>query len=273
MRIRHDVLIIGCGPTGAVLANLLGHLGLAVVVLERQAAPFTITSTAHLDEETLRNLRTTGLFDELLPHLAPLDSVDVVDADGVLLYQDEVARDAPSNSPSGAWLCDRVACLDVLREGLRRFPSVKVIAGAELQRLVDHGDHVEAVATAAGEPLHVQARWVVGCDGAHGVTRSWTRIALETLAPPHRRLVVNAVVDEPERGAACHYRVTLGHDRVALGVHGPKAHRRWEFQLASHEAPDDDQVRAWLAPHTDLTRTRVETTRIHDLPALLATSL
>ena len=38
---EHDVIIVGLGPTGATLANLLGACGVSVLVLERRhgAAP------------------------------------------------------------------------------------------------------------------------------------------------------------------------------------------------------------------------------------------
>ena len=35
---EYDVAVVGYGPTGAVLANLLGRAGLRVLVVERAAA-------------------------------------------------------------------------------------------------------------------------------------------------------------------------------------------------------------------------------------------
>jgi 3-(3-hydroxy-phenyl)propionate hydroxylase len=35
-----DVAIIGCGPVGALAANLLGRKGLGVVVLEKELAHY-----------------------------------------------------------------------------------------------------------------------------------------------------------------------------------------------------------------------------------------
>ena len=79
---RVDVVVVGCGPTGAVLANLLGLQGVRVLVLERDADVFPVPRATHLDEETLRNLRATGLLGEILPHTQPFGSVAVVDPDG-----------------------------------------------------------------------------------------------------------------------------------------------------------------------------------------------
>ena len=45
-----DVVIIGCGPVGALLANLLGLQGIATVVLEREAAAYSLPRAVHFDD-------------------------------------------------------------------------------------------------------------------------------------------------------------------------------------------------------------------------------
>ena len=61
-----DVLIVGAGPVGLVLANLLGLHGVRTVVVERnlrlEGEPRAVT----LDDESLRTLQGTGLVDEVL---------------------------------------------------------------------------------------------------------------------------------------------------------------------------------------------------------------
>ena len=42
----HDVVIVGLGPTGATLANILGEYGLDVVVLEREEGLPAATGSA-----------------------------------------------------------------------------------------------------------------------------------------------------------------------------------------------------------------------------------
>ena len=38
----HDVVIVGLGPTGATLANILGEYGLDVLVLEREESVYPL---------------------------------------------------------------------------------------------------------------------------------------------------------------------------------------------------------------------------------------
>ena len=38
----YDVAIVGCGPVGAIAANLLGHAGLRTMVIEREVEPYPL---------------------------------------------------------------------------------------------------------------------------------------------------------------------------------------------------------------------------------------
>ena len=56
-----EVAIVGCGPVGAMLANLLGLQGISTVVLEREAAIYNLPRAVHFDDEVMRLLQTVGL--------------------------------------------------------------------------------------------------------------------------------------------------------------------------------------------------------------------
>ena len=61
IRDRFDVVIVGYGPVGATLANLLGMHGHRVLVLEREAAMYHLPRAVHFDEEVMRVFQTIGL--------------------------------------------------------------------------------------------------------------------------------------------------------------------------------------------------------------------
>lgn len=65
----HDVAIIGYGPVGATLANILGARGLDVVVLEREAAAYHLPRALHFDDEVMRVFQGIGLADVIAPGL------------------------------------------------------------------------------------------------------------------------------------------------------------------------------------------------------------
>lgn len=62
-----DVVIVGAGPTGLMLANLLGLRGGSAIVLESREALIDYPRAVGLDDEGLRTVQTAGLLDSVLP--------------------------------------------------------------------------------------------------------------------------------------------------------------------------------------------------------------
>jgi 2-polyprenyl-6-methoxyphenol hydroxylase-like FAD-dependent oxidoreductase len=57
----YDVVIVGYGPTGSMLAVKLGRCGWRVLVLEQQNASYPLPRAAHLDDEVCRMLQGIGI--------------------------------------------------------------------------------------------------------------------------------------------------------------------------------------------------------------------
>mgnify|MGYP003953889301 CR=1 FL=1 len=115
MDVDCDVLIIGCGPTGLVLASLLGGLGVRVAVLERDADVYPTPRATHIDEETLRNFQATGAMASLEVHTAPFGRVeDVAAAAYRACFDDEVVT-VPGGLNQAAALASRAAPKWLLR--------------------------------------------------------------------------------------------------------------------------------------------------------------
>lgn len=63
--VRAEVAVVGCGPTGATLANLPGHAGLRVAVLDRERALSDQPRAVHFDGEVMRIFQALGLAEAL----------------------------------------------------------------------------------------------------------------------------------------------------------------------------------------------------------------
>src|SRR5947208_12791343 len=62
-----EVAIIGCGPVGAIAANLFGQAGLSTVVIEREDEPYPLPRAVHIDHEMMRLFQSVGLADRVRP--------------------------------------------------------------------------------------------------------------------------------------------------------------------------------------------------------------
>ena len=63
-----DVLIVGAGPTGLILSNLLGTHGINSVLVEKNPSTGTEPRAVSIDDESLRTLQAIGIIDCFLPN-------------------------------------------------------------------------------------------------------------------------------------------------------------------------------------------------------------
>lgn len=64
-----DVLICGCGPTGAMLSGYLGKLGVQNIVLEKEPAITTDPRGIALDDDGIRFVQGLGLYEHVFTRI------------------------------------------------------------------------------------------------------------------------------------------------------------------------------------------------------------
>ena len=90
-----DILIVGAGPTGLAMGNLLGMFGIDAIILEQNAGLSDRPKAIAMDDEGLRVCQAMGLHHNVIEHL--LYDIDAHYISGKYY----LARVAPtSNSPT-----------------------------------------------------------------------------------------------------------------------------------------------------------------------------
>ncbi len=79
-----DVLIIGCGPTGALLTTLLGRFGIGNIVLEKQPGVTDDPRGITLDEDGIRMLQEVGLYDKIYSEMGSRMCLSVTENLGIV---------------------------------------------------------------------------------------------------------------------------------------------------------------------------------------------
>src|SRR5271154_7059344 len=118
-----EVAIIGAGPVGLMVANLLGMAGLDVVVLERNVALVGLPRAIAYDAETLRLFAQIGLFDSIAEGLIRDPKVVYLNARGAQLMEMTPPRGPFGHSPLGAFY--QPSFERALLQGLNRFSSAR----------------------------------------------------------------------------------------------------------------------------------------------------
>ena len=92
-----DVLIVGYGPVGQVIAAMLARHGHRVAAYERFAEIYRLPRAVYFDDEIMQVWQSLGIADELAGELLPASSYNWFGADGELIMKMEF----PSPGRSG----------------------------------------------------------------------------------------------------------------------------------------------------------------------------
>lgn len=162
-----DVIVVGAGPTGLLLAGDLAAAGVRVTLLERREhADANLTRAFAVHARTLEVLDARGLGDELvaLGRKAP-----VIGVFGQLELRLHRLR---SRYPFA--LITPQYHIEGLLERRALAAGVRIVRGAEVVALHRRPDAVEVRTAGAGE---FTARYLVGCDGVRSAVRRLAGIA------------------------------------------------------------------------------------------------
>ncbi|MFF2997815.1 FAD-dependent monooxygenase [Streptomyces sp. NPDC057950] len=165
-----DVLVVGAGPAGLMLATELRLGGAEVVVVDQRPGPTTESRASTLHARTMEILDSRGLLDELgTPPCEPRGHFGGVPLDLTL----------PGPYP-GQWKVPQTRTEELLQ---RRAADL----GADLWRrhqllslTVEDGaagaaEGVEAETIGPYGPVRIRARYLVGCDGEDSTVRRLVR--------------------------------------------------------------------------------------------------
>lgn len=248
-----DVLIVGAGPVGLTLANILGQQGVSTLVVEDRDTLIDYPRGVGLDDESLRTFQSIGLVQEILPHTVPNQILRFYDAKRELLAE-MAPPDARFGWPKRNGFVQPLVDAELLR-GLDRFAHVQVRWSTRMQNCAVDDDGVTVDVVSAGATESVRARYVVGCDGGRSATRHLMGVSFEGTTSATRWLVVDLANDP------------LGHPNSEVGADPDRpyasisiAHgiRRFEFMIHAHETDEQVEQPAFIermlapfVPHPD----------------------
>jgi 3-(3-hydroxy-phenyl)propionate hydroxylase len=246
-----DVVIVGAGPSGLTLANILGLQGVQTLIVDERDSLIDYPRGVGLDDEALRTFQSIGLVDRVLPHTVPNQILRFFDGKRRLLAE-MAPPDARFGWPKRNGFVQPMVDAELLG-GLERFDHVEVRWGHRMENYVETDDGVTVEFSDGQEPVHT--RYVVGCDGGRSDTRRLMGVSFDGTTSSTRWLVVDCANDP------------LGHPNSEVGADPARpyvsisiAHgiRRFEFMIhgdeSDEEAEDPAFVRRMLAklvPHPD----------------------
>ena len=246
-----DVVVVGAGPVGLLLALLLGRRGWQVEVLERHRNPYDLPRAVHLDHESARILQNAGVMHDLAARTEVMDSYLWRNGAGEpLLWLDGGAPPTASGWPASLMFF-QPDLERLLNEAIDAQAGVTVHRGVEVDEVVGQNGTGRArvgAQTIDGRAVSPEARWVIGCDGAASRVRELAGLAQTDLGYRHTWLVADVRPAAPAPWSPLNVQV-CDPTRPTTAVSGGPGRRRFEFLRLPDDPPDGVEL-VWdlLAP-------------------------
>jgi 3-(3-hydroxy-phenyl)propionate hydroxylase len=248
-----DVAVVGLGPVGVTLANLLALQGLSVACFEREPSVYHHPRAGSCDGEVMRVFQTLGAADEIAAETFVSPGMRFVNAQGRLLLDWPRPMVEGPQAWHSTYRFHQPSLETALRKRLAGFPNATVHLQREAVAVEPHADHV-LVRHAGGS---LTARYVVGCDGARSLVRGAMGVPLEDLGSHERWLILDIVMkkDRPDLPVATIQVCDAARPVTVIKMVGMR--RRWEIMLMPGDEPESmvEPARVWallakwIGPH------------------------
>ena len=233
-----DVAIVGYGPTGGVLAKLLGQLGWRVALFDREPGLLNLPRAVHFDGEVMRIFHSAGIANELLPLVRPSQGMQYLDAAGHLMLERKPAGATGAHGWANNYLFHQPDLEQTLRNAIARHACVKLFLNHEVESVTQDLDSatVNARDLVRGTKQPIRARWLVGCDGGRSTVREALGSALTDLGLHQSWLVVDVLMEREVMLPVATVQFCDPHRPITyVNVTGRR--RRWEIMLMPGDDP------------------------------------
>lgn len=271
-KLNTSVVICGAGPVGLTLAHLLDLEKIDVIVLDRLENTMTEPRAIAIDGESLRTLQKAGLLQGIEGELLSGLVADYINGKGEILFRAGRPELRPYGYPT-VNAFDQPRFDRYLAETLAGRDRIQLWFNHTLDSFSqdEHGVRVSCT-DASGEELVISADYLVGCDGGRSTVRSLLGVSMKGESNPQPWLVIDTRDPNLDNQLDC--RFFCDPARPGMTIRKRHGERRWEWMLMPGEDRefllDDANIRALLAPHTDVDQVDIYRRRVYDFHAIIA---
>ena len=237
MIIGYDVIIVGLGPTGGTLANLLGLNGLSVLILEKESAIYNLPRAVHFDDEIMRVFNSIGIKDKIKKKLIINKGTKFVDEEEKIILDWPRPKVITDNGFYPSYRFHQPDLERSLRYSLKKFKNINILQNANVEKITNNMDHVEVcyMDKKSMKKHIINTKYVVGCDGGRSFIRKQIKSVMEDLGFKQKWIVIDVILKANKKSLPDRTIQYCNPDRPATFCRNVGRRRRWEVALKENE--------------------------------------
>lgn len=245
MRPPWDVLIVGAGPVGLLLGNLLGKAQRRVLIVDRRPGGPDASMAIGITPPSLAILRELELDNRFCAAGVQVEHAVV---HGRRRQLGELSFSGLDSPWPFILALPQATTVALLEENLKQWPNVELRRGLALEEFNPLPDRVEVSLRAPDHQLIQEScHYLAGCSGAEGTVRRSCQLAAEPQPYPQTFLMAD-FTDHTDLGNSAHLWFTADGSVESFPL--PQQQRRWIIQTSELLDEQSD-----ILPETVLRRT------------------
>ncbi len=234
---NYDVAIIGLGPTGGTLANLIALGGFSVIILDREKSFYPLPRAVHFDDEVMRVFQTIGIAKSFLNYTIINKGTKFVNSKGKVILDWPRPRKVTENGWYPSYRFNQPDLEKQLRKKLREYKRVEIKQNADVKKVQNiNKDYVRILFKNSVDKKmqEVNAKYVIGCDGANSITRKLMGTNMDNLGFTQKWAVVDLILKKNKKNLPDRTIQYSNPNQPATYCRNVGKRRRWEFAIRNN---------------------------------------
>ena len=235
---KYDVAIVGFGPTGGTLANLLALQGFSILIIEKEKSFYPLPRAVHFDDEIMRVFQTIGITDKFLKHTIINKGTKFVNSKNRVVLDWPRPRSITENGWYPSYRFHQPDLERKLRRRLKDFKKVSVMQSTKVNSLKEEKSSVKIFIENINNNKisEIRAKYIIGCDGARSTIRKQIKAKFQNLGFTQKWAVVDLILKKNKKELPDRTIQYSNSKRPATYCRNVGKRRRWEFAINNKES-------------------------------------
>jgi len=235
---KYDVAIVGFGPTGGTLANLLALQGFSILMIEKEKSFYPLPRAVHFDDEIMRVFQTIGITDKFLKHTIINKGTKFVNSKNQVVLDWPRPRSITENGWYPSYRFHQPDLERKLRRRLKDFKKVSVMQSTKVNSLKEEKSSVKIFIENINNNKisEIRAKYIIGCDGARSTIRKQIKAKFQNLGFTQKWAVVDLILKKNKKELPDRTIQYSNSKRPATYCRNVGKRRRWEFAINNAES-------------------------------------